>query len=135
MIKARIIRHAAAVLALLSAPVALQQGHAQAQRQPQHKCDPLDPAADAGWSVLASEETISESDGVPYQMGTGSDWFVDRTITFLPFCNYFNPIGIYSMRSYSLSARERVERVTICKGTAQGTSVPVPPYAGACPPK
>jgi hypothetical protein len=134
MLKARVLCIAAALLALTSAPVL----RAQAQTQPrpaQHKCDPVDPAADVGWTVTATEETIGESDGTPYQIASSGDWFVDRNITYLPFCNYFNPIGIYSMRSYSLSARERVERVAICKPAAQGASTPVPPYAGACPPK
>jgi hypothetical protein len=98
-----------------------------------HKCDPLDPVADVGWSVVATEEVVGEIDGAPYSMG--SDWFVDRTTTLLPFCNYFNDIGNYSLRSYTLAPKERVDRVNTCKADARGASVAVPPYTGPCPPK
>jgi hypothetical protein len=105
----------------------------QAQTRADHKCDPVDPVADVGWSVVATEEVVGEIDGAPFSMG--SDWFVDRTTMLLPFCNYFNDIGNYSLRSYTLAPKERVERVNICKADARGTSVAVPPYAGPCPPK
>jgi hypothetical protein len=95
---------------------------------PNFKCDPLDPVADAGWSVVPSLETVGEADGVPYQ--DGADWFVDRTTTSLPFCNYYNDIGIYSMRSYTLSRQVSTQRIAICKGGAA-----VSPYAGPCPPR
>ena len=48
----------------------------------------------------------------------------------LPYCSYFDELGIYSMRSYSLSPEPKKERIAICRG-----NVPVAPYAGACPPK
>ena len=98
--------------------------------QPSPKCDPPDPVADVGWSVVPSLETIATSDGAPYQAGASGDWFVDRTTTLLPFCNYYNEIGIYSMRSYTLSRQVTKERIAICKGDAAVT-----PYAGPCPPK
>jgi hypothetical protein len=98
------------------------------------KCDPLDPISDVGWSVVPSLETIGTADGSPYQAGASGDWFVDRTTTLLPFCNYYNEIGIYSMRSYTLSRQVSKERVAICKGAGEGGSVAVPPYAGPCPP-
>jgi hypothetical protein len=97
--------------------------------QPTHKCDPLDPVADAGWSVVPSLEPIGTTDSAPYRAGTGSDWFIDRTTRLLPFCNYYNEIGIYSMRSYTLAPQLATERIEICRGGA-----PVPPYAGKCPP-
>ena len=110
------------------ATMAATGGPGVAQTMP--KCDPLDPVADVGWSVVPSLETIATSDGAPYQGGTSGDWFVDRTTTLLPFCNYFNEIGIYSMRSYTLSRQITKERIAVCKGDAA-----VPPYAGPCPPK
>jgi hypothetical protein len=98
------------------------------------KCDPVDPISDVGWSVVPSLETIGTADGSPYQAGASGDWFVDRTTTLLPFCNYYNEIGIYSMRSYTLSRQLTKERIAICKGAGGGGSVAVPPYAGRCPP-
>jgi hypothetical protein len=98
------------------------------------KCDPLSDA-DVGWSVLPSLETIKEVDGAPYPSGAPGDWFVDRATTVLPFCNYFNEIGIYSMRSYRLDPETATERVNICRADGRGGSVAVAPYAGPCPPK
>jgi hypothetical protein len=103
-----------------------------AAAQADHKCDPVDPVSDAGWSVVPSLETVGVADGTPYQADAG-DWFVDRTTTLLPFCNYYNEIGIYSMRSYTLAPRVARQRIKICDRAATGSAVP--PYAGPCPPK
>jgi hypothetical protein len=102
--------------------------------QPVPKCDPVDPLADVGWSVVPSLETVGKADSAPYQSGTGGDWFITRTTTLLPFCNYYNEIGIYSMRSYTLSRQLATEQIQICKGGPGGTSAAIAPYAGACPP-
>ena len=102
--------------------------------QANHKCDPVDPITDAGWSVVASLETVGAVDGAPYQAGASGDWFVERTTTLLPFCNYYNEIGIYSMRSYTLAPQVTKERIRICERTAAGGSGAVPPYPGPCPP-
>jgi hypothetical protein len=91
----------------------------------QHACDPVE---DAGWRVLATTEITSVKDGAPYPVD--GDWVVDRTTTLLPLCNYFNAIGNYSLRSYSLEPIEKIERVVICRG-----GVAVAPFAGTCPPK
>jgi hypothetical protein len=95
----------------------------------EHKCDPV---TDAGWSVVAEREVLSQTDGPPYQSGT--DWFIDQVTTVLPFCHYFNSIGVYSMRSYSLDPEVTEERVIICRQNG-GNSVAVAPYAGPCPPR
>jgi hypothetical protein len=95
----------------------------------EHKCDPV---TDAGWTVVPERETLSQTDGVPYQSGT--DWFIDRITTVLPFCHYFNSIGVYSMRSYSLDPLVTEERIAICRPSGSG-SIAVPPYAGPCPPR
>jgi len=105
-----------------------------AAAQPTHKCDPIDLASDAGWSVVPSLETVRTADGAPFQAGASGDWFIDRATTLLPFCNYYNEIGIYSMRSYTLAPQVTTERISICRSNAAGGSVPVPPYAGPCPP-
>ncbi len=95
----------------------------------EHKCDPV---TDAGWSVVPEREVLNQTDGTPYQSGT--DWLVDRVTTVLPFCHYFNSIGVYSMRSYSLDPVVTEERVVICRRNGSD-SVAVAPYAGPCPPR
>ena len=82
-----------------------------------------------------AHETISEVDGAPYQEGASGNWFVERTTTLLPFCHYFDEIGQYSLRSYSLSPTTTKVRISICRASGAGGSVAVPPYAGPCPPK
>jgi hypothetical protein len=92
----------------------------------EHKCDPV---TDAGWSVVPEREVLSQTDSAPYR--SGADWFVDRTTTVLPFCHYFNSIGVYSMRSYSLDPVATRQRVAICRQTG---SESVAAYPGPCPP-
>jgi hypothetical protein len=116
---------------LIAALVAAAIAYGPITARADHKCDPV---TDAGWNVVAAEETIDQVDGSPFQEGASGNWFIDRATTVLPFCHYYNAIGIYSMRSYSLAPRERKERIGICRGSAQGGSVAVPPYAGPCPP-
>jgi hypothetical protein len=53
----------------------------------------------------------------------------------LPFCHYFNSIGIYSMRSYSLDPVTTEEKIAICRRTGEDSSAAVAPYAGPCPPR
>ena len=96
-----------------------------------HKCDP---PPEEGWSVVPERQVLSETDGAPFATGPTGDWFVERTTTVLPFCHYYNSIGIYSLNSYSLSPVTTEERVPICRAAAGG-SVAVAPYAGLCPPK
>ena len=96
-----------------------------------HKCDPV---SDPGLNVLASDEVTGESESGPYRDASGN-WFVDRTTTVLPMCNYFDEIGNYSLRSYSLAPRDTTEKITICRAGADGGSSPVPPYTGTCPPR
>ena len=98
-----------------------------------HACDPVDPVMENGWTVVPSDETVTEADSAPFEDGARGNWFVTRTTRYIPFCNYYNEIGIYSLRSYSLAPRVTNESVGICRAAAGG-SVPVPPYAGPCPP-
>jgi hypothetical protein len=127
-------RSAAIFACTIAVSLALAPG-APALAQPSFKCDPVDPVSDAGWSVVPSLETVGKADGDPYQSGAPGDWFIDRTTTLLPFCNYYNEIGIYSMRSYTLQRQVAKEQVQICKAAPGGTSAAVAPYTGACPPK
>ncbi len=121
MLGAKII--AVAAVALAACTISENAGAAE------HKCDPV---TDEGWSVVPERETLSQSEGLPYRQG--NDWFVDRTTTVLPFCHYFNSIGVYSMRSYSLDPVVTVEHVPICRSVGSG-SIAVAPYAGPCPPR
>jgi hypothetical protein len=105
---------------------------APAASHAQHACDPI---AEPGWRVLATSEIVGTTDSAPYPGSAPGDWLVDRTTTLLPLCNYFTPVGSYSLRSYSLDPTQRTERVAICRTGAQGTSVAIPPYAGPCPPQ
>jgi hypothetical protein len=99
---------------------ALIAGLAAAQAQPVCAAPP-----EAGYRVVPSLEVTGVTDGAPY--AAGGDWVVDRTTTLLPLCNYFSPVGSYSLRSYSLDPFTKAERVVLCRG---GT--PVAPYAGPC---
>ena len=108
-----------ASLTLCAAVASLSSANAQ------HACDNL---GGEGWRTVPSVETVSVTDGAPYQ--ADGDWLVERVTTVLPFCNYINAAGNYSLLSYSLSPETRTERVTICRG-----ATPVAPYTGTCPPK
>jgi len=126
--------HAAIALAA-AASVALAGCGKSAHAQTNPKCDPLDPVSDVGWSVVPSLETVGKADGFPYRAGAGDDWFITRTTTLLPFCNYYNEIGIYSMRSYTLSPQLTKEQIQICTAAPGRASAAIAPYAGPCPPK
>ena len=121
------IRNMAGTSAAVAGAIAF--GHVAAQAD--HKCDPV---SDAGWSVLSSHEITGQADGAPYQDGASGNWFIDRSTTVLPLCNYFDDIGNYSLRSYSLAPRMTKERIGICRARVEGGSVAISPYAGPCPP-
>ena len=121
-----VCRAVAAMLAMVAC-FAVHSGAAEPPAM--HKCDPV---TDEGWTVVPERQVLGSTDGPPYQVGT--DWFVDRTTTVLPFCNYFNSIGVFSLRSYSLDPVESEERIAICRG-GEPASMPVAPYAGPCPPR
>ena len=78
----------------------------------QHACDDL---GERGWKTVATVETVAQKDGTPYRAEPAGSWYVDRSTTLLPFCNYYNSLGNYSLRSYSLSPETRTERVEICR--------------------
>jgi hypothetical protein len=125
----------ATIVFAIAASVAMAAWSRPGVAQSNPKCDPVDPVSDVGWSVVPSLETISKMDSAPYQAGASGDWFIDRTTTLLPFCNYYNEIGIYSMRSYTLSRQVTKERIGICKSALAGGGVAIEPYAGPCPPQ
>jgi hypothetical protein len=105
--------------ALAAASLSAAPAHAD------HTCDPV---SDPGWRVLPDHEFVDQKDSAPIR--DGDTWYVERTTRVLPYCNYFDEIGNYSLRSYSLSLRASTARVAICRG-----NVAIAPYAGPCPPK
>jgi hypothetical protein len=98
--------------------------------RPMHQCDALGAAA---WKTVPTVETVAEAESAPYQIGATGDWFVDRTTTLLPMCNYYNAVGNYSLRSYSLKPEQQTERIRICRSDPGGVSIAIPPYRGPCP--
>ncbi|MCX7314029.1 MAG: hypothetical protein WCG92_02540 [Hyphomicrobiales bacterium] len=86
------------------------------------------PPPEEGYRLEPSLEVIGVTDGAPYRSDV--DWMLDRTTRLLPLCNYFSPVGSYSLRSYSLDPFTRTERVLLCHGATA-----VPPYTGPCPPQ
>jgi hypothetical protein len=120
----------ALMLASLIATAPCVISRASAADGPMHKCDPV---TEEGWTVVPERQKLSETDGAPFRVG--ADWYVDRTTTVLPFCHYYNSIGIYSLNSYSLDPVDSDERVQICRDAGEGRSVAVAPYEGPCPPQ
>ena len=114
------VRFSPAVFALIASLSAASLAAARAEPV-------CDPPTEGGRALLTMEVT-GVSDSAPVQ--AGADWTVERTTTLLPLCNYFSPVGSYSLKSYSLDPFTRVERVTLCHA-----ATPVAPYAGPCPPK
>lgn len=87
-----------------------------------------EPPSEEGYRLVQSLEVAAVKDGAPYRAEAG--WTVDRTTTLLPLCNYFSPVGSYSLKSYSLDPYDKTERVLLCRADAA-----VAPYAGPCPPQ
>jgi hypothetical protein len=120
----------AAMTATTAVMMSAMPGAAQAAST--HRCDAV---PEEGWSVVPERQVLGSVDGTPYHSGPAGNWYLDRVTTVLPFCHYFNAIGIYSLNSYSLAPVVTEERVAICRPAAQGSSVAIAPYAGPCPPK
>ena len=95
---------------------------------------PCDPVSGLGWRIVPTHEVLDQTDGPPFQKGASGNWYVERTTTVLPYCSYISPVGIYSMRSNSLSPEPTKQSMQICRADG-GKSVAVEPYVGTCPPK
>src|SRR5262245_14227436 len=98
--------------------------------QPTHKCDDPEP----GWDVLKTIEIADQKDGPPHAKGAPGNWYVTRLTKWIPYCQYHNPIGLYSLDTYALAPRMVEEEVQICAAVAGGSSRPVAPFSGPCPP-
>jgi hypothetical protein len=99
--------------------------------QPTHKCDDPQP----GWDVLKTIEKADEKDGAPHSKGAAGNWYVTRVTKWIPYCQYHNPIGLYSLDTYALAPRLVEEEVQICATAQGGGSRPVAPFSGPCPPR
>jgi hypothetical protein len=114
-----------------AACLATTQLASAAAPQPTHKCDDPQP----GWDVLKTIEKADQKDGAPHAKGGPGNWYVTRVTKWIPYCQYHNPIGLYSLDTYALSPRLIEEEVQICAAVAGGGSRPVAPFAGPCPPQ
>ena len=112
-------------VALMSAPTVWA-----AAPQPTHKCDEPQP----GWDLLKTIEKADEKDGAPHAKGPAGNWYVTRVTKWIPYCQYHDPIGLYSLDTYALAPRMIEEEVQICASVAGGGSRPVAPFKGPCPP-
>ena len=119
-------------IVLAAAAIAAAAACIASDARTDHACDPI---GDAGWTIVPTHEPTGAVDSAPYQAAASGNWFLDRTTTVLPLCNYFNAVGNYSLRSYSLAPSVKVERIGICQPAAASGSVAVPPYGGPCPPR
>lgn len=104
---------------------------AAAAPQPTHKCDDPQP----GWDVLKTIEIADQKDGAPHAKGGAGNWYVTRVTKWIPYCQYHNPIGLYSLDTYALSPRLVEEEVQICAAVQGGGSRAVAPFKGPCPPR
>ena len=77
--------------------------------------------------MVPSVEVTGVKDGAPYR--AGADWLVERTTTLLPLCNYFSPVGSYSLKSYSLDPFTKTERVLALPAARDRRSRPTPAHA------
>ncbi len=98
--------------------------------QATHKCD--DSAL--GGDVVKTIEIADQKDSAPHANGPG-EWYVTRTTKWIPYCVYHDENGLYSLDTYALTPKVFDEEVKVCEALADGTSRPVAPFAGPCPPR
>ena len=98
--------------------------------QPTQKCDDPEPGGD----LLKTIEIADQKDSSPHSKGAAGNWYVTRMTKWIPYCMYHDPIGLYSLDTYSLTPKIIEEEVQICEALAGGGSRPVAPFAGPCPP-
>src|SRR5262245_5200845 len=121
---------AVAALTGVAGLIAAQPSRAAGAPPLTHKCDDPPP----GWEVLKTIEKADEKDGPPHPRGQAGNWYVTRVTKWIPYCQYHNPIGLYSLDTYALAPRMVEEEVQICAAVAGGSSRPVAPFSGPCPP-
>jgi hypothetical protein len=115
---------------LVSPPAFGQWAATKIVPQPTHKCDDPVPGGD----MVKTIEIADQKDGAPHANGAAGNWYVTRMTKWIPYCMYHDPIGLYSLDTYSLTPKFIEEEVQICEALAGGGSRPVAPFAGPCPP-
>lgn len=129
-VRLRLVVPAMALAGVVPLIVPAQPSAAAGAPQPTHKCDEPLP----GWDVLKTIEIADRKDGAPHSKGQAGNWYVTRVTKWIPYCQYHNPIGLYSLDTYALTPKLIEEEVQVCAAVAGGGSRPVAPFAGPCPP-
>ncbi len=96
-----------------------------------HKCDEPVP----GGEMKKTIEIADQKDSAPHARGAAGNWYVTRITKWIPYCMYHDPIGLYSLDTYSLQPQLIEEEVQVCEALAGGMSRPMAPFAGPCPPR
>jgi hypothetical protein len=115
---------------LISTQAAGQWAATKIVPQPTHKCDDPVPGGD----VMKTIQIADQKDSSAHANGRDGNWYVTRSTKWIPYCMYHDPIGLYSLDTYSLTPKIIEEEVQICEALAGGGSRPVAPFAGPCPP-
>ena len=116
--------------AAMASPAAAQWAKTAIVPQPTHKCDePPD-----GGDVMKTIEIADQKDSAPHAKGAPGNWYVTRTTKWIPYCMYHDAIGLYSLDTYALTPKIIAEEVQICEAIPSGSSRPIAPFAGPCPP-
>jgi hypothetical protein len=116
--------------ALASPAPAAQWAATKMVPQATQKCDDPVPGGD----VMKTIEIADQKDSAPHANGRAGEWFVTRTTKWIPYCMYHDENGLYSLDTYALAPKVFDEEVKVCEALADGTSRPVAPFAGPCPP-
>ena len=119
-----------AIAGFVSSHAAAQWSATKIVPQATHKCDEPVPGGD----LLKTIEIADQKDSAPHADGAAGNWYITRTTKWIPYCMYHDPIGLYSLDTYSLRPKIIDEEVQICEAVAGG-SRPVQPFAGPCPPR
>jgi len=136
MTKSRLLTVLLATAAIAASPAAAQWAKTAIVPPPTHKCDePPD-----GGDMMKTIEIADQKDSAPHAKGAAGNWYVTRTTKWIPYCMYHDAIGLYSLDTYALTPKLINEEVQICEAVAAGgappggSSRPIAPFAGPCPP-
>ncbi len=99
--------------------------------QPTQKCDDPQPGGD----LIKTIEIADQKDSAPHAKGGNGNWFVTRTTKWIPYCMYHDENGLYSLDTYALTPKIIDEEVQVCEALPAGSSRPLAPFAGPCPPR
>src|SRR4051812_42537520 len=98
--------------------------------QPTQKCDDPQPGGD----LIKTIEIADQKDSPPHAKGAAGNWYVTRMTKWIPYCMYHDENGLYSLDTYALTPKIIEEEVQVCEALGRGSSRPIAPFAGPCPP-